>query len=83
MGRGEKRNRSLLDLFTVRVLHLVISSHEEPSVFMTEANNFRIAYVLPDFTRFVSKPFRKPLNSETRCCQTNGDGLGRKTFVEK
>ena len=50
---------------------------------MTEPNYLRIGYIAPRFAVFVSEPFMKALDRETRCSQLGCYRFGCKTFIQK
>jgi hypothetical protein len=83
MRSGQDRHVRTLNLLTVEILHLVITGHEHPSVFVAKVDDFRVFYVLPELAIMVSKPFMESLYGKTRGPEPGGDGLSCEAFVEK
>ena len=66
MGGSQYCNFCFPDFFAVSILHFMIPGHKHPTILVTESDDLRVFYILPYAAVFISEPFRKPLNGESR-----------------
>ncbi len=60
----------------MKIPHLVITSHEQPSVFMAEANNLWIENIPPRLFICISEPLWKSLYGKSCSPETHSYGFG-------
>jgi len=64
MGCSKYRYLCPLYFFAVGVLHLMISSHKEPTRLVAKSDDLRVFHVRSRLTVFVFEPIMESLNGE-------------------